>query len=188
MDAIDEASIKAAFRRLDARPSYALTCGACGHSSPVPDDPDKSVYDCDQCGARTAFGSEQPRVTVGPHTDRRFLVARFVCGRGARASDVSISLERDYAAAVALEILSVAAPAKHRAFCAMLAGARDVPGAPRESGAVADLDAPLPAPAPPRGRAERDPGPAAGECQCGAPSVRANGACAACFARAFGSP
>lgn len=189
MEPIDEASIQRAFARLSSAQGYALTCGACGHSAPVRDDPEKSVYRCDECGAATCYGAEQPRVAVAPHADRRFVVLTVTQGRGARKNEVQLTFERRYAAGVALEVLSVVAPAQHAALLKMLSDGRDVPGlaADRADAALA-LDAPL-AP-PPRGPG-RVPGPAAvdegaGRCQCGSASEFPNGACRACHARALG--
>lgn len=186
MDAVDDATLKAAFSRLEKR-SFSMTCGACGHSCPVPDDPEKSFYVCDECGASTRFGSEQPRVTVAPHVDRRFVSVRFVCGRKPRLHDITVNMERDYATAAALEILSVTAPGKHRALLAMLSAARDVPGAPASEGeeAVATLDEPLPVVSPARRESTPAVPAAASRCQCGEPSTRANGACEACFLAVF---
>lgn len=190
MDAIDKATLERAFARLDAKPGHVLTCGGCGHSAPVPSDPEKSVYKCDVCGAHTRFGAEQARVTIVPNADRRFVDVRMVSGHGARERDVTVTFEREYGAAVALELLSVTMPAQHRAFQAMLRAVRDVPGAPRGSGdASLELDA-----APPKlPKAERDPGPAAvvrepgdGRCGCGEPSALANGACRGCALAAIG--
>jgi hypothetical protein len=117
-----------AMARLDAKPDHILTCGACGHSHPVPHDPVQSRYQCDQCGARTTFGVEMPRITITPHVDRRFVVIHFAQGRDEKKVDVAITLERDYAAEFVMETLSVCQPAKFRAFQAMFAAAHDVPG------------------------------------------------------------
>jgi hypothetical protein len=117
-----------AMARLDAKPDHVLTCGACGHQHAVPHDPTQSRYQCDQCGARTTFGVEMPRITITPHVDRRFAAIKFEQGRDEKKVDITITLERDYAAEFAMEVLSVCQPARFRAFQAMFTAAHDVPG------------------------------------------------------------
>ncbi len=109
MDALDKASIEAAFARL-SKPQWRLRCGWCGHEDAVPDDPEKAVYTCDQCGTRTAFGMQQPRTTFNPHPDRRFVVARWEIGKKAEPDFAEFFLDREFGAAVALDLLSVCAP------------------------------------------------------------------------------
>lgn len=192
-DAIDQATLDAAFARLDAKKGFELACGACGSRDPVADDPEKSIYTCDACGSVTAFGAEQPRVAISPHPDRRFVVLTFTHGREAGKKEIQLTLERQYAAGVVLETLSLAAPHLHRLVMAAVDAARDVPGAPK-SAVVATLDEPFAGETPMhmapeharRSAPQRVPGPApeveGGRCQCGAKSDMANGSCFACAA------
>ena len=196
MTDVSDEIIQRAIARLEAKAGYTLTCGACLHTAPVPDDPAKSAYTCDQCGAQTVYGVEQPRVSVNPHVDRRFVCATFTSGCEKRKSEVTITLERRYAAAVALELLSVTLPqAKYAALAAAMNAALDVPGAPRDPGEIATLDHALPPPggqppfAPPGGPVGRPAdaeAPGGPTCGCGAPSRHQNGSCEACYLRALG--
>lgn len=192
MSPVDDEAVARAHARLDARPGFSLTCAACAHSHPVPDDPLLSVYRCDECGAVTCFGAAQPRVVITPPPDRRFVTTTFVTGREqVDLREVAVTLERQYAAAFALELLSVAVPAQYHVMVAALSAARDVPGAPRGEPGLT-LDAPLPVPGvaspPPHPRATT-PEPLAGTtCACGAPSRLQNGACLDCAQRALGGP
>ena len=177
MDAIDRASIDAAFARLEKK-KFALTCPRCGHRDEIAADPDKSCCTCDVCGAKIAFGVEQPDLTILPHADRRFVVTKIVRGKGKTQKEGVLLLERQYAARYALELLSVTLPPEKWAAVASLL----VEGAP-------DVAAPAPTrlPEPPPGVRSpgSDPGASADTCQCGAPSTHRNGACGACFALAL---
>lgn len=170
------AAVERANRRLEGAPGFRLRCPRCGHEDGVPDDPEKSLYTCDQCGCRIAFGSEQPAIAVTPHADRRFVVTTFSTGADKKKTDAVITLDREYAAQLAFELLSVCAPGKWKALIEQVQRAHDVPGAPRteDDDVVAALDAPMPQPEP------------QGRCACGAPSAHANGACATCVERALG--
>lgn len=107
MDAAELDRLTAAsMERLETTTPHRLKCGHCGHEDAVPDDPKASVYTCDQCGARVAYGAQLPKVAVLPHPDdKRFLLVRF--DSGPEKGDVSVALDREYFAKVALEILSV---------------------------------------------------------------------------------
>jgi hypothetical protein len=165
-------AIADALARLDAKPGYQLICGQCGHADAVPDDPEKSLYKCSECGARTAFGTLMARVTHIPHADRRFVVAKFEHGGGEKRVEVAFALDREYGAEIALDLLSVCDPGKFRALQAALTTLRDVPGAPRREDAIAELGEPAPADS--------------AVCACGRPATFKNGACASCVARAVG--
>lgn len=144
MTALDDVieSVARAHSRLDARPGHSLRCGWCGHEAPVPDDPERSVYRCDQCGTRTSYGAQMARATVEPHPDRRYVVLKLAWGTREKPNQVAVALDREYAAGIAMEMLSAVEPRKHAAILALLARLRDVPGAPKDE-AVATLDEPL---------------------------------------------
>jgi hypothetical protein len=90
--------------------SHAHECWHCHHRADVPDDPAKSEYRCDECGASTAFGVALPRITITPHpSDRRFIVSKFETG-GDKPVEVEIILSRSNAAEYALELLSITEP------------------------------------------------------------------------------
>ena len=182
MDAIDRASIAAAYARLDAKPGFTLRCPCCGHTDAVPEDPDKRLYTCDVCSAKIAYGVEQPNLAILPHADRRFIVTKIVKGRGKDQREGVLLLERQYAVQYALELLSVGLPPEKWAAVAsaLVQGAPEVAGIPTRQ---PDPSPPLPV------LGTRVPSAPADEpqsCQCGAPSVHRNGACAACFTRALG--
>lgn len=89
--------------------SCRLKCGYCGTEDAVPDAPEKSIYTCDDCGARTAYGVSLPKVFILPHPDdRRFLVTRY--DLGPERGDATFALDREFATKVALEVLSVTDP------------------------------------------------------------------------------
>lgn len=145
--------VERALERLDAKPGWRLRCAGCDHEDEVPEDPERRVYRCDQCGLTTAFGSPMPRFTIRPHADRRFLVTTFESGRGEKKASVDVALAREYATEYALELLSVTEPAVYRAleriFSAAKAGPTDRAPPPTEDVAF-ELDAPFgehPAPA-----------------------------------------
>lgn len=87
--------------------TFPLTCGLCGHADEVPDDPATAIYTCDQCGGRTSFGAMMPRITTNPHEDRRFVVSTFVHGMGEKRIEIVFTLDRQYGAQFALDLLSV---------------------------------------------------------------------------------
>lgn len=89
-----------------ARQPHTLTCGKCSHESEVPDDPELSVYRCEECGTTTAYGAEMPRVAHVPHADARFVVAKYSHSK----AEIEFALERQYAAELALDLLSVTNP------------------------------------------------------------------------------
>src|SRR5262249_14386603 len=95
------AAVERANRRLDGKGGFRLRCPRCGHEDGVPDDPEKSLYTCDECGCPIAFGEEQPEIAITPHADRRFVVTRFVSGPEKKRNDISITLDREYAAQLA---------------------------------------------------------------------------------------
>lgn len=103
-------TVEEAVARLAARSNWKLTCWACDHTSEVDADPLRREYQCDQCGATTAYGEPQARFTLTPYTDRRFHRLSFESGRGDKKTGVDIILARGYASALALEILSVSEP------------------------------------------------------------------------------
>jgi hypothetical protein len=179
MDAIDQASLDAAFARLDKKAGFKLTCPCCGHTDDVPEDPEKRLYTCDVCQTKIAYGVEQPNLAILPHADRRFVVTKIVKGKGKNLKEGVLLLERQYATQYALELLSVTLPAEKWAAVAKVLTA----GAPEVVASPTRLPDPPPAPV-------RNPGsePTAEpeKCQCGAPSAHRNGACAACFIRALG--
>ena len=107
MDAIDRASLDAAFARLDGGAPRMLTCGWCGHTDAVPDDPERSIYTCDQCGTRTSYGKTMPRIAHLPDPDRRLIVVRYETGTQKRPQTTHHALDRQYGAMVALDLLSV---------------------------------------------------------------------------------
>jgi hypothetical protein len=132
MDPELEARTESALARLDAAPGFRLTCPSCGHSDAVPNDPLTRMYTCDECGCRTACGVEMPRVFILHPADRRFLTLRLASGKlnvkapGTYEHDVSIALERQYAAGFALDLLSGADPGIFQEFLAFLAAKKIV--------------------------------------------------------------
>jgi hypothetical protein len=132
MDAELEARTANALARLDAAPGFRLTCPSCGHSDAVPHDPLRRMYVCDQCGCRTACGVEMPRLFVLHPADRRFLTLRLASGKpnpkapGTYERDVSVTLERSFAAGFAIDLLSGADPGLFQEFLAFVAAKRIV--------------------------------------------------------------
>jgi len=109
-----------AARDTDRPAPFRLRCERCGEETEVPDDPAESSYRCD-CGAATVYGVEMPRVANVPHPeDRRFVVAKISHSK----LEVDLALEREYAAGLALDLLSVTNPLAYdlvRAVTAVLA-------------------------------------------------------------------
>lgn len=138
--------LAAAYARLDAAAGFSLTCPSCGHKDSVLDDPAKSVYSCDECQTRIAFGNEMAKAFVTPNADRRFIDLRFVLGPVAEPkTDVKVALDREYATGIALEVISVTHPGVYAAFVKFqksLVGETTSPSTHSEDDVT--LDAPLP--------------------------------------------
>jgi hypothetical protein len=105
-------AVQRANARLDSKPEFVLTCGGCGQCAPVSDDPDKAIYQCDQCGVRMAFGSAMPGIRAAAHVDRRFITITFEHGRGIQKVEVTFTLDRDYAHALACNLLGLYEPGR----------------------------------------------------------------------------
>jgi len=85
-------------------PGYRLTCPGCGRTDTVPTDPKDSVFTCDDCGTRVSYGVGMPTLINQPHPkDRRFLETIIRTAKG----EIKLAFDREYAAAFALDILSV---------------------------------------------------------------------------------
>lgn len=119
-------SVLRAYQRLDARPPNRQVCGYCGHESEVEHDPGRTILKCSECGTRIAFGSTMPKVYVTPHVDRRFLSVKFEPRRGGDV--VEVTLDRQFWGDVAIEVLSVAAPALYRVVRTAIQKLQNLPG------------------------------------------------------------
>jgi len=117
MDAAQlEAMTNAALARLDgsveaerATAKHSLKCPDCGHEDGVSDDPRASIYTCDECKARIAFGVLMPRLIIEPHPeDARFIRVRVLhVVDGQRVEVVAVTIDRPLGGMLARELLSV---------------------------------------------------------------------------------
>jgi hypothetical protein len=104
--------------------TFPLTCGLCGHADTVPVDPDTAIYTCDQCGGRIAYGASMPRIVTNVHPeDGRFVVSHVTHGFGDKHVDLTLTLDKAYAAQFALDLLSVCDPAAVKALHAAVVAA-----------------------------------------------------------------
>jgi hypothetical protein len=93
---------------------HSITCRACGHTASVhlPGVPDEHILRCDECGARTAYGTLMPRIVVEPFIDER---GRQWCRK--RYQDATtrqdlyvVDVDPQYAAMEAKNVLSLVIP------------------------------------------------------------------------------
>ena len=85
-------------------PGTAVTCPQCGKADIYEGDAESELLHCDYCKAALAYGVLMPKWTNEPHEDARFLRMKVEAAKG---TVVTLTLERSYARAVALDILSV---------------------------------------------------------------------------------
>jgi hypothetical protein len=167
--------------------SPRLKCAYCGHEDSLSCPAAVGVFTCDECGTRIAFGIPLVRATINPDAeDKRFLRVRFAWGTKANPNEVEFALDREYAADIAGELLSVSSPQKWAALSAMLSVVRDRPGASERGDAVTALDGLPRNPGSAAGAPLRDDAGALVKCQCGKPASRKNGSCQECFLAALG--
>jgi hypothetical protein len=92
----------------------SVTCLACNHhalvrgSEPI----EASVFVCDECGARMAFGKLAPRVVIEPAVDQKgnfLLRTRYQCPKTKQELFVA-DLDPMYALAIAKNVLSLVVP------------------------------------------------------------------------------
>lgn len=99
----------------ESEPAHLVTCPQCGHQAQAPQAPATSVFRCDRCDQRIAFGTPVPRVVFSPTTDPRFL--RLLVENGVPGQEARFHLAIDvfYARELAQHILKVtaAAPPAH---------------------------------------------------------------------------
>jgi hypothetical protein len=80
-------------------PGTTVTCPSCSHADVYPGDAKAEVITCDQCRARIAYGHLMPRWVNEPATDPRFIKIK--------VGDFVLTLDREFARTIALDILSV---------------------------------------------------------------------------------
>jgi ribosomal protein L37AE/L43A len=89
-----------------------FSCPSCGHTDQVYGPASKQSLQCSECGARIAYGILQPRVTVQPHTDRRFCHVRLDTTIKGETTSVNLVLLNEFAHEIAKNVASITKAAK----------------------------------------------------------------------------
>jgi len=91
-------------------PAETFTCPACGHEAPWPPGPPprESIFRCDECRTRVAYGVAMPRVTVTPdETDPRFVLLVFETIHAGSKAAVVHRVDRAYGANILHNLQSI---------------------------------------------------------------------------------
>ena len=100
--------------RLGATPVVStllpFACPACGHvdTPPPGPHPKESVFRCDECRNRIAYGVAMPRIVVTPdEEDSRFVLLIFETMQNGAKTTVMQRVDRQYGNSIALNLASI---------------------------------------------------------------------------------